>query len=174
MNKKTSWDYSFYISLFIIVLTIILSIAVFNRWINLRFRVGNFFFTHLLAWIGSLYYAIYTPTYYYLKRRNPRLVKPLIKLHVYGNLLVFMLISIHIAQQLGRPAQFYPDLGTGLALYIVVALLVFTGFLHRYKIFPRNERVSRIPHLNRRLHTALTFLMYFTLLVHILKNTGFF
>ena len=103
MNKKTSRDYSFYISLFIIVLTIILSIAVFNRWINLRFRVGNFFFTHLLAWIGSLYYAIYTPTYYYLKRRNPRLVKPLIKLHVYGNLISFLMDSIHITQQHGRP-----------------------------------------------------------------------
>ena len=35
-----------------------------------------------------------------------------------------MLISIHYAQQVGRPAAFYPDLGTGLALYIVMVTLV--------------------------------------------------
>ncbi|MBD3206938.1 hypothetical protein GF319_11440 [Candidatus Bathyarchaeota archaeon] len=157
-----------------IVLTIILSVAVFNRWINLRFQIGGFYFGHLLVWIGSLYFAVYNPIYYILKRRNPRLVKPLIKLHTYGNLLAFMMVSLHNAQQLGRPAQFYPDLGTGISLYIIVVFLVITGFLYRYQLFPDHERLSRAPHLNRRFHIALTFLMYLTLIVHILKNIGAF
>jgi hypothetical protein len=88
-----------------------------------------------------------------------------IKIHMLGNLFAFMLISIHFAQQVGRPPQFYPDLGTGLALYVVMLVLVGSGFLHRFRII-RSVR----PHLNRFLHTSITMSFYLIIIVHTLQG----
>jgi len=166
-------DRNFWIAIGIILITTCLSIATFLRWFRLRFQVGPFYFTHWLGWIGSLFIAFYTPTYYILKRRNPRHVKTLIKIHVFGNLLAVMLISIHYAQQMGRPAQFYPELGTGLTLYIVMFLLVATGFLHRFGILDRLRRYRVfLPHQNRFLHIAITTTFYIVIIVHALRNMG--
>lgn len=166
-------DNNFWIAIGIILITTYLSIATFLRWFNLRFQVGPFYFTHWLAWIGVLFIALYTPIYYVLKRRNPRLVKTLIKVHVFGNLLAVMLISIHYAQQMGRPAQFYPDLGTGLVLYIVMFILVASGFLHRFGILVKFERIRFfLPHQNRYLHIAITLTFYTVIIIHALRNMG--
>ena len=167
-------DHNFWAAITIIIITTILSIATYLRWFNLRFQVGQFYFTHWLGWIGALFIIIYTPIYYVLKRRNPRWVKTLIKVHVFGNLLAVLLISIHYAQQMGRPAQFYPELGTGLVLYIVMFLLVATGFLHRFGILDKLERVRIVlPHQNRYLHIAITLTLYLVIVVHALRNVGF-
>jgi len=173
LSGKSSRGPGFYVSVLLIALTVISSLAVFNKWVNVRFSVGPFTFSHLLVWTGAAYYAVYTPLYYWLKRRSPQRIKLLINLHVYGNLLAFMLVSVHISGQLSRPREFYPELGTGLALYFVLVLLVVTGFLNRYQLFPRNGRMSKdIPHVDRYLHAALTFSLYIILVVHVLRNVG--
>lgn len=137
--------------------------------------MGPFYFTHLLGWIGVLFIAFYTPIYYTLKRRNPALVKTLIKVHVFVNLIAVMLVSIHFAQQLGRPPQFYPELGTGVTLYIAMFILVATGFLHRFQILNRlGIRSEVLPHQNRFVHIAVTLSFYITIIVHVLRNLGFF
>jgi len=160
-------------AIIIILITTYLSIATYLRWFNLRFQVGPFSFTHWLGWIGVLFIVFYTPIYYILKRRNPRLVKTLIKIHVFGNLLAVMLISIHYAQQMGRPEQFYPELGTGLTLYIVMFILVATGFLHRFGILDKLGRYRIIlPHQNRFLHIAITLTFYIVIIIHALRNMG--
>ena len=171
-RPKILKDLNFLIALTIILVTTILSIATFYRWFQLRFQVGPFSFTHWLGWIGALFIAFYTPIYYVLKRRNPKRIKTLIKIHVFGNLLAVMLISIHYAQQMGRPAQFYPELGTGLTLYIVMFILVATSFLHRFGMLEKLGRYRIIlPHQNRFLHIAiLTF--YTVIIVHALRNVG--
>lgn len=166
-------DSAFLVSLTIILVTVIVSLATFFRWVQLRFQVGPFSFTHWLAWIGSLFIFLYTPIYYIFKRRNPRLVKVLIKIHVFGNLFAAMFISVHYAQQMGRPPQFYPDLGTGLALYIIVFTLVTTGFLHRFGILSKIGRYRVfLPHQNRFLHIAITLSFYLLVVIHTLQNTG--
>ena len=166
-------DLNLWAAIIIIFVTTYLSIATYLRWFNLRFQVGPFYFTHWLGWIGALFIAFYTPIYYVLKRRKPRLVKTLIKIHVFGNLLAVMLISIHYAQQMGRPAQFYPELGTGLTLYIVMFVLVATGFLHRFGILDKLGRYRIIlPHQNRFLHIAITLTFYIVIIVHALRNMG--
>jgi len=136
-------DLNLWVALTIILVTTILSIATFFRWLHLRLR------------------------------RNPKLVKTLIKIHVFGNLIAVMLISIHYAQQMGRPAQFYPELGTGLTLYIVMFILVATGFLHRFGILGKLGRYRIIlPHQNRFLHIAITLTFYIVIIVHALRNMG--
>lgn len=168
-------DLNFWIAITLIFLTTILSIALFFRWFRFRFQVGPFYITHWLAWIGAIFIAFYTPIYYVLKRKKPRLVKTLIKIHVFGNLLAVMLISIHFTQQIGRPKKFYPELETGLILYIVMLILVATGFLHRFGILGRLGRFRIIlPHQNRYLHIAITLTFYIVIIVHALHNMGIF
>jgi hypothetical protein len=156
------------VSSVLIVTTIILSIAAYLRWIQLNFFVGPLRFTHWLVWIGTLFVAVYSPAYYFLKRRFPTRIQALLKIHVFGNLFSFMLVSIHFAQQIGRPPQFYPDLGTGVALYIVMLVLVASGFLHRFQILRTFK-----PHLNRFLHISVTISFYIIILIHILQGIGF-
>jgi len=166
-------DLNFLVAFTIILATTILSTATYFHWVQLRFQVGPFSFTHWLGWIGALFIAFYTPIYYVLKRRNPKLVKTLIKIHVFGNLLGVMLISIHYAQQRGRSAEFYPELGTGLTLYIVMFILVATGFLHRFGMLEKLGRYRMfLPHQNRFLHIAITLTFYIVILVHVLRNVG--
>ena len=166
-------DLNFLVAFTIILATTILSTATYFHWVQLRFQVGPFSFTHWLGWIGALFIAFYTPIYYVLKRRNPKLVKTLIKIHVFGNLLGVMLISIHYAQQMGRPAEFYPELGTGLTLYIVMFILVATGFLHRFGLLEKLGRYRKfLPHQNRFLHIAITLTFYIVVIVHVLRNVG--
>ena len=91
--------------------------------------------------------------------------KSLLRIHVFGNLFSFMLITIHFAQQISRPAAFFPDLSTGLVLYIVMPILVASGFFHRFQVFKNIK-----PHSNRFLHVALTLTFYLTILIHILQG----
>ena len=172
-RTKLLKDLNFWAAIIILLITISLSVATFLHWFNLRFQIGPFSFTHWLSWIGALFIAFYTPIYYVLKRRNPQLVKTLIKIHVFGNLLSGMLISIHYAQQMGRPAEFYPELGTGLTLYIVMFILVATGFLHRFGMLEKLGRYRVfLPHQNRYLHIAITLTFYIVIIVHVLRNVG--
>lgn len=149
----------------IILVTIFLVVATYLRWFQLNFFVGPFRFTHWLVWIGTFYVALATPAYYALKRRYLKRLVTFIKIHMLGNLFAFMLVSIHFAQQIGRPPQFYPDLGTGLALYFVMLILVGSGFLHRFRII-RSVR----PHLNRFLHVSITMSFYLIIIFHTLQG----
>ncbi|MFX1487037.1 MAG: hypothetical protein ACFFBS_08100, partial [Promethearchaeota archaeon] len=74
------------------------------------------------------------------------------------------------AGQLSRPLQFYPDLGAGLALYILVTLLVATGYLYRYR--PIKSKSGKVfpPHFNRALHVGLVSGVYIVLIVHATLN----
>ena len=148
-----------------ILLTIALSTIVYLRFFNLNFFVGPYRFTHWFTWIGTFFIAIYSPSYYVIKRKYPGKTKSLLRIHVFGNLFSFMLITIHFAQQISRPAAFFPDLSTGLVLYIVMPILVASGFFHRFQVFKNIK-----PHTNRFLHVALTLAFYLTILVHILQG----
>lgn len=160
-------DLNFLLGLSIFLVTIYLSSATYFRWLNFSFRVGPYFFTHWLSWIGTLFIVLFTPTYYVLKRRKRTILKKLITIHMYGNLLSFLLISTHFFQQISRPPQFYPDLGTGVALYIVTLILVTTGFIHRFQLLK-----GIVPHQNRYLHISITTAFYIVILVHILQGLG--
>lgn len=162
-------DLHFWLAFMIILVTVYLMVATYLDWFQLNFFVGSFRFPHWLVWIGTLYIAFFTPTYYVLKRRYPKRLKALVKIHVFGNLFAFLLISVHFAQQIGRPPQFFPDLGTGLALYLVMLVLTATGFFHRFQIV-RSLR----PHFNRFMHVSVTMSFYIIIGIHILQGLGMF
>jgi hypothetical protein len=148
------------------VATIVLSVATYNRWWDLRLDIGPVYLSHLLGWVGFAFIGIYTPIYSYIKRRAPAKYKFLLNTHNVGNLVAFMLISMHFTQQVGRPAEFYPDLGTGLALYVSVCLMVITGFLMRFKLAKQLSKTWRF------IHTSFVLPFYILILVHVLHSFG--
>ena len=82
-------------------------------------------------------------------------------------MIAFIGVSIHFAHQIGRPARFYPDLGTGVALYIGMILNISTGFFKKFQIASNNYKTcGGVIHLG----ASLTF--YITIIIHILHGIG--
>ena len=162
---KYSKDIEFWLVVITILITTALSLAIYVGFIDLLFFIGPYLFGHWLAWIGTFFVAIFSPIYYVLKRRNPKTIKPLLKIHVFGHLVSFFLISVHFVVQVSRPPEFYPDLNTGIILQAVMIILVASGFLYRFKIIKRGR-----PHLNRFLHVSITLSFYLVIGVHTLQG----
>jgi hypothetical protein len=150
----------------IIIVTIALATANYLGLLELHIRVGPFFIHHWMSWSGSLFIAVATPVESYLKRRSPEKRKLLLNAHTFGNLGAFLLISMHFSQQISRPAEFFPDLGTGLALFIAVSILVTTGVLQRFQI------VRRLAGYYRLIHIGATMTFYIIIVIHILHGLG--
>ena len=154
----------------VLIITFLIIVFVLIDWIDTGFFVGPLRFSHWMVIIGTIFIAIYTPIFYFLKRRYPRKLKHLLNIHVFGFLISFLLISIHFAGQIGRPQQFYPELGEGIALFIIMLLLVATGFIHRFQIIPKKAGKYYKPHFNRYYHVSITTAFYIVIIVHFLIN----
>lgn len=156
----------FYIAIALVLAVIILSIGTYLLWWNLHFSIGPLYFHHWLSFVGAGYIAVFTPIYAIMKRRSPRRFGTLLNIHVFGNLVAFLLISLHFTHQLGRLAQFAPTLGTGLTLYVIVAVMVMTGFVQRFQLAGRFLKSWRF------IHVSLSLSFYIVVVLHILHNLG--
>ena len=137
--------------------------AVYFDWVQLHVSIGPYYIHHWLSWTGTVFVAVFTPIYYWMKRNKPASLRNLLKIHVFGNLLSFLFVSIHFTQQISRPAQFYPHLGTGIVLYPTILLLVTTGFVTRFLSYKNKSKLLF-------LHRAVTFTFYLVIIVHILHG----
>jgi len=154
----------------LLIITFFIIVFVLIDWIDTGFFIGPLRFSHWMGIIGMLFIAVYTPIFYVLKRLYPKRLKYLLNLHVFGFLISFLFISIHFAGQIGRPQQFYPELGEGIALFIIMVLLVATGFIHRFQLFPKKAGKYYKPHFNRYYHVSITTAFYIVIIVHVLIN----
>ena len=68
---------------------------------------------HWTGWIGSIIILAVTAWYVYAKRARHTTTANTLRLHAFGNLLGFLLVSTHLAHQISRSPTSYPDLGTG-------------------------------------------------------------
>jgi hypothetical protein len=141
--------------------------AYYNRWFSFAERIGPFRIVHYVVFAGTLYIAFGVILFAVLKRRSPLKNKVLLRAHVFGNLISVMLVSIHFAGQVGRPADFYPEFGTGLALYIALVLLTATGLALRFGAIPGLKRTT-----NRFVHASIAFSFYIVIIVHVLHGLG--
>lgn len=163
LKKNRSWE--FWFAAIAIILTVFLMFAYYSRWFSFAARIGPFRIIHYIAFAGTLYIAFGVILFSFLKQRTPKKYTFLLKIHTIGNLFAFLLISLHFAGQVGRPAEFYPTFGTGLALYIAMVALVATGMLLRFRF---SESFN--PSTNRFIHSGLAFAFYIIILVHILHG----
>ena len=153
----------------IVAVTIIVVASIFLRiWRIPFFQIEVFGISnsavHWIGWIGTLYIAFATPAYPIVKRKYPQHLKKMLNTHVVGNLLGVLLVSIHFAHQVTRPASNYPDLGTGIVLYITMILLVASGWVLVSGI---GRRLVRQIHF---LHPAYAVTFYTVIVIHILHD----
>ena len=171
-NKKSIFhNRTFQIETIYLIVIIIITLVIVFDIIDTGFFLGPLRFSHWMGIIGATFIFIYTPIFYVLKRKYRSRYKLLLNIHVFGFTTAFLFISMHFGGQIGRPLAFYPDLGGGLALYIIVALLVFTGYLHRFHPVKIKSGKYVPPHVNRAVHVSLTSGLYIILFIHILINS---
>ena len=149
-----------------LVITIFVAVGTYMRLWDLRFSVGPFFSDHWLSIIGGTFILVYTPIFAYMKRHTTVNRGTLLKVHVFGNLLAVMFISVHFGQQMGRPAQFAPDLGTGLATSLLLVVIVAAGFMMRFGLFPQKRESWRL------FHVGFGLSLFIVLVIHALRNFG--
>jgi hypothetical protein len=155
---------SFWLAVILLFATIVLVPSAYFRWINFGIVVGPYRLNHWLGWIGVSYIAVVTPVYHLVKKRGTNRIQSMLDIHCLGNLIAFMGISIHFAHQIGRAPQFYPDLGTGVALYSGMVLNIATGFLKKFQILSENYATWRFIHL------GITLSFYLIIIIHILHG----
>ena len=156
------------IAFFIVLISLLLMALIYFDWISVGFAVGPYRFHHWAGILGAFYIAVVTPFFVVLKRCKPESLRSLFRVHVFGNLLAFVLISIHFAGQLSRPLEFYPDLGTGVGLYGALSVLVFTGFFLKYGLVAGgSRRVLRI------IHVFAVLFFYLVIVFHVLHGFGY-
>jgi hypothetical protein len=119
--------------------------------------------THWIGWTGALYIALTTPVLPIIKRKKIEHLKTILNVHMIGNLLAVLLVSIHFAHQITRPIAFYPELGTGTVLYTTMILLVATGML-------LNLGVAKFFKQWRFLHPAFALTFYMVIVMLIIQN----
>jgi hypothetical protein len=161
----TTKDKDFWAATAILIITIAAMLVVILHYVRIGFFVGPLRLNHWLVLVGTIYVAIAVPVIAILKESHPQRHETLFRTHIFGNLLAFMLISLHFASQISRPATSYPELGTGIFLYTAMILLVGTGFLQRFQLIPRIK-----PQSYRFAHIGSAFAFYLIIVVHILHG----
>lgn len=134
---KSSRSTELFFAVALVVVTGLLMVGTHLRWFPIDFTVGPFRFTHWLGWIGVVFISVSTPIFYVLRRQYPKSAKAMINVHCLGNLFSFMLISVHFTEELTRAV--HPQDRTGLATFIIVAMLVATGFLQRFQLLGKEK-----------------------------------
>jgi hypothetical protein len=160
-------DSDFLLALLLIVITAVFMTATYLRWINTSSFIGPLRFSHWLTIIGTSYIAIATSAFVLLKRFYPEKIKRYLRFHIFGNLLFFILISIHLAAQIGRPLTAYPPLGMGSAMYIAMTLEVISGFAERFPLIKQINTKT-----NKFIHASLVLVFYIVIGFHVLDVLG--
>jgi hypothetical protein len=144
----------------IILFTICLSALTIVDRSSFSFFAGLLLFTHWMGLIGGLWIAVVTPVYVVLKHHRPTRIKTWVRIHMFGNLVAFMLISIHFTYWITSVSF----IGTGFALFVATLTLVVTGLLYRFNIMQNSRRYIRF------IHVSMTTAFYLILAIHILSH----
>ncbi len=150
-----------------LLLSVIFSALAYFQWYSLSFFIGSLFFVHWLGIAATLFIALLIPVYYVLKRKRPKVIKTLLRVHVFGNLVSFMLVSIHFAQNTGRLSGYFLRLNFGFVLFLVLCKIVVTGMIER---FGQNLKLARF---TRPIHRYIVIVFYFVIVIHILQGLNF-
>jgi len=152
------------LSLLILLVTVFFSAVAYIRWYILGFFVGSLFFVHWFGLGATSFIAVFVPVYYVQKRRRPQNIKMLLKFHIFGNLLAFMFISIHFAQNTGRLSGFYPRLEDGFVLFLVLSIIVATGMFERF------GTKNKLGKYTKPVHSYAVVFFYFIMAIHVLQG----
>jgi hypothetical protein len=167
MSVERRKDKAPVIILVIVAVTVICGLAVYLDWITfLHRRVGPFYLHHWVQMAGTVFIAVYSPLYHFLKKRRIGSYLVLRNIHCFGGLLSLLLISGHFAHHISNPGSYYSLFRSGIILYLVVVALVVTGIVQRLRLVSRGLKHWRY------FHVAVILLFYGILLFHLLQRFG--
>jgi hypothetical protein len=157
--------------LLIVMVTIVVEALLFLRVYRLPFVQVTFLgathsLIHWIGWGGTLYIFFAALVQPIVKLKAVSHLRSSLNLHMIGNLLGVLLISIHFAQQVTRPAANYPILSTGIVLYPTMVMLAATGIITYSSIMARYAKSLRF------LHAAFAVTFYIVIIVHILHGVS--
>ncbi len=170
MRKKSFLsDFSFWFAIFIVIATAVLStLAYFGQLPFLYINLSLFPIEHWTSWAGTAFVVLYTPAYYIFKRRYPKRYKLLLRLHVFGDLFAFLLISVHFALHVSEYVTMVTTPQTGVPLFLAVFILVVTGIIQRFQLMRRSIKRARFIHVS----TVITF--YVIIVFHVTGGLNIF
>jgi len=119
---------------------------------------------HWIGWIGMGYLLVFMALSVVSKRKAIKLYPKLFRVHVIGNLLATLFVTVHFMQQITRPAENYPDLGTGVILFISVMGLALSGYGTAFRFFRTEGKKARF------LHTSLAVTFLIVVIWHIIHG----
>lgn len=151
----------------IILIIIIIEAVIFLRigrlpFVQVTLLGATHSLTHWISWIGTLFIAFSTPIQPIVKRKFPKHTQNILKIHMIGNLIAVLLVSIHFAHQVTRPD--YTNFNTGLILYTAMILLVSTGFIMYSGLAKKFYKQTLF------FHPAFAISFYMVIIIHIIQN----
>ncbi|MFO8192733.1 MAG: hypothetical protein R6U08_08215 [Bacillota bacterium] len=156
----------FRLTIGLLIIIILASAGTYLRIWDINFLIGPFYLHHWVGIIGGTYLLISAAIYAYIKRNLKVKKGTILQVHIAGNLLAVLLISIHFAQHMGRPPEFAPDYGTGLASFLLLLFILIAGIFMRFGIPPRKHESWHL------IHVGFALSLFIVFIVHALKNFG--
>lgn len=144
-----------------VVIGLALAVLSYLRLLPLGYKLGPYWLNHWAGWLSMGFIIIYAPLFIILKKRGPKSYGKLMKVHQIGFLAAFILVSLHIGSQIRR--VFPPELGTGIALYVCLLILVVTGIMQRNRIL--THRMSTL----RFLHVSTVISFFLIIVFHVIR-----
>lgn len=168
-RKSLLRNTSFWLALMIVLAAIYLAAMAHSGQLDfLDYVVWTVPVHHWFSWIGGAFIVLFTPVFYFLKRRYRKNYQAFMQIHVFGDLIAFLLVSVHFGHHVQEYFTLTPHPGTGLPLFIAEVSLVGTGILMRFQVAVKRTRTLR------SLHTGMMMALYLIILFHILRGTLFF
>jgi hypothetical protein len=165
---KLSQHIDFLLATTIVIILAVLAAVTYFHIIRFNFVIGDYRFSHWLSFAGTIYIAVASPVFALLKRKFQGYYLSLVRFHMFGNLIFFTLIAIHFFSQIARPATSYPELGTGVALFVAMSLQVASGFTQKF----RNQKINISAKANKLFHAGLIVVFYIVIVFHVLHGLG--
>jgi hypothetical protein len=167
---KISHHIDFLVALLIVIVAGVFSFLTYNHTMGLSFLVGPLRFSHWLSIIGTIGIAVATPSYVIFKRSFLTYYTKITRFHIIGNLIFFTLVALHFSAQMGRSATNFPEIGTGLAMFIAMAAQITLGFTQRFRSQRRLYKKLFNPKTNQFIHASLVMVFYAVILFHVLHG----
>jgi len=137
---------------------LVLAVLSYLGLIPLGYKIGPYWLNHWLAWLSFAFIIVYVPLFIILKRKNHNIYPKLMTVHQIGFIVAFVLVSLHMGSQIRR--IFPPEIGTGIAAYVSLLVLVVTGIMRRNQLLVKRESTLRFVHLSMVVSFFLTIVFH--------------
>ena len=160
-NRSRTKKLSVWLSFAAIAVGLALAVLSYLGLIPLGYKFGPYWLNHWIGWLAFGFIIIYVPVFIVLKKRNVKTYGKLIRIHQVGFIVAFILVSLHIGSQIRR--VFPPEIGTGIAAYVCLLVLVVTGIMQRNQILATRTGTLRFVHL------SMVVSFFLVIVFHILR-----